>query len=96
MSERGPQRIKRPYMSRPSGKLKTLPRMPFGKYRGILLGVMTTKYLEWLLGQDIGEGIKEPLKSQIIQELKSRGETSTCPDCGRLSVKKESERIDER
>jgi len=45
-------------------------KMPFGKYRGMELEGLDDNYLTWLF--DLGEGIKEPLKTEVAEEIRIR------------------------
>lgn len=66
---------------------KEAPRMPFGKHKGKFLSDVETEYLDWLIGRDL----RDPLKTNVLNELKSRDEWRT----GSFMEEKESERTED-
>lgn len=42
-----------------------LPRMPYGKYKGMKFDEIPTDYLEWLSGTDLDEDMKYTVKHYL-------------------------------
>jgi exodeoxyribonuclease X len=42
-----------------------LPRMPYGKYKGMKFDEIPTDYLEWLSGTDLDEDMEYTIKHHI-------------------------------
>jgi len=60
---------KRKSQNRKSKTADENPIMPFGKFKGVAICELPDWYLDWCLDQDF---IKEPLRTKIEQESKTR------------------------
>jgi hypothetical protein len=57
-------------------------RIPFGKYKGTLVGALPDDYLHWLATR---EDLRDPLRTAVMRECRVRGQApDTPPRAGRL------------
>jgi len=52
-------------MSKVSNNPILIPRMPFGKHKGMLFSEVPQDYLEWLLGTELDEDMAFTVKTNL-------------------------------